>query len=149
MPGGVAPKFVSEKVSRYTGVSQLQLRVSRYTVQLRWAMPPVRLGLSGRNSGNIPGRPRKRSQSVSWNFPREYGWDAPKTYNSRHLRLPERFQNFLPPQYGWGRLFFENWFRRGPLRAGHGIPSSTGGISDKVPGWETSFSFFCLRAWRA
>ena len=34
MPGGVAPKFGSEKVSRYTGVSQLQLRVSRYTVQL-------------------------------------------------------------------------------------------------------------------
>ena len=39
--------------------------------------PPVRLGLSGRNSGRIPERPRKRSQSVSWNFPREYGWDAP------------------------------------------------------------------------
>ena len=35
MPGGVAPKVGSEKVSRYTGVSQLQLRVSRYTVQLR------------------------------------------------------------------------------------------------------------------
>ena len=35
MPGGVALKFGSEKVSRYTGVSQLQLRVSRYTVQLR------------------------------------------------------------------------------------------------------------------
>ena len=34
-PGGVAPKFGSEKVSRYTGVSQVQLRVSRYTVQLR------------------------------------------------------------------------------------------------------------------
>ena len=33
--GGVALKFGSEKVSRYTGVSQLQLRVSRYTVQLR------------------------------------------------------------------------------------------------------------------
>ena len=32
--GGVAPKFGSEKVSRYTGVSQVQLRVSRYTVQL-------------------------------------------------------------------------------------------------------------------
>ena len=30
----IAPKFGSEKVSRYTGVSQLQLRVSRYTVQL-------------------------------------------------------------------------------------------------------------------
>ena len=35
VPGGVAPKFGPEKVSRYTGVSQLQLRVSRYTVQLR------------------------------------------------------------------------------------------------------------------
>ena len=34
VPGGVAPTFGSEKVSRYTGVSQLQLRVSRYTVQL-------------------------------------------------------------------------------------------------------------------
>ena len=34
MPGGVAPKFGSEKVSRYTKVSQPQLRVSRYTVQL-------------------------------------------------------------------------------------------------------------------
>ena len=42
-----------------------------------WAIPPVRLGLSGRNSGKTPERPRKRSQSVSWNFPREYGWDAP------------------------------------------------------------------------
>ena len=45
---------------------------------LNWAIPPVRLGLSGRNSGKIPERPRKRSQSISWwNFPREYGWDAP------------------------------------------------------------------------
>ena len=34
VPGGVAPKFGSEKVSRYMGVSQLQLRVSRYTVQI-------------------------------------------------------------------------------------------------------------------
>ena len=41
-------------------------------------MPAVRLGLSGRISGKVPERPRKRSQSVSWNFPREYGWDAPK-----------------------------------------------------------------------
>ena len=32
--GGVAPKIGSEKVSHYTGVSQLQLRVSHYTVQL-------------------------------------------------------------------------------------------------------------------
>ena len=40
-PGGVAPKFGSEKVSRYTGVSQLQLRVSRYTVQLSGQVPLI------------------------------------------------------------------------------------------------------------
>ena len=68
---------------------------------------PVWLGLSGRNSGKIPERPRKRSQSVSWNFPREYGWDAPSPIIQGILRLPERFQNSLP-QYGWGRLFFSD-----------------------------------------
>ena len=41
VPGGVAPKFGSEKVSRYTGVSQLQLRVSRYTVQLSLNCPSI------------------------------------------------------------------------------------------------------------
>ena len=45
LPGGVAPKFGSEKVSRYTGVSQLQLRVSRYTVQLSIrGSGPLRIG---------------------------------------------------------------------------------------------------------
>ena len=32
----------------------------------------------------------------------------------------------LPPQYGWGRLFFQKWFWRGPLGAGHGIPAVLG-----------------------
>ena len=40
-----------------------------------WAVSPVRLALSGRNSGKTPERPEKRSQSVSWNSRREYGWD--------------------------------------------------------------------------
>ena len=62
-------------------------------------------------------------------FPSRVRLGSPKP-NSRHLRLPERFPEFSPPQYGWERLFFQNWFRRGPPRAGHGIPSSTEGISD-------------------
>ena len=40
-------------------------------------IPPIRLGLSGRNSRRIPERPRKRSRSLSWNSPREHGWDPP------------------------------------------------------------------------
>ena len=57
-PGGVAPKFGSEKVSRYTGVSQLQLRVSRYTVQL--STPPflarkraAKVGVQGRDQSSL------------------------------------------------------------------------------------------------
>ena len=56
----------------------------------KWAIPPGWLGLSG-------------SQSFPWNSPREYGWDPPKPYNSRHLKVPE----LLPPPPGWlGTLLF-------------------------------------------
>ena len=35
---------------------------------------------------------------------------SPKPYHSRHLRLPEHFQNFSPPPLStpWGRLFFQS-----------------------------------------
>ena len=81
-----------------------------------------------KNSGKTPETLSERFLE----FPSRVRLGCPKPYNLRHLRLPEHFQipEFSPPQYGWGRLFFQNWFRRGPLRACHGIPSSTGGISD-------------------
>ena len=67
-----------------------------------WAIPPVRLGLSGRNSGKTPETLSERFLE----FPSRVRLGCPKPYNSRHLRLPERFPEFSPPQYGWGRLFF-------------------------------------------
>ena len=106
-------------------VSQTELQHTRH----RWAVPPVRLGLSGRNSGKFPERPRKRSQSVSWNSPREYGWDAPNTLIQGIWRL-QSISRIVSPTVRLGTLLFQKWFRRGPLRAGHGIPSSTGGISE-------------------
>ena len=54
----------------------------------------------------------------------------PQTLQLKAFEASRAFPEFSPPQYGWGRFFFQKWFRRGPLRAGHGIPSSTGGISD-------------------
>ena len=66
-------------------------------------------------------------------FPSRVRLGCPKPYNSRHLRLPERFQNSLPPSPAGDASFFRDWFRRKPLSAGHGIPSSTGGISDTPP----------------
>ena len=55
MPGGVAPKFGSEKVSCYTGVSQLQLRVSRYNVQLS-GDPSARVSSRKQRSFEVPGK---------------------------------------------------------------------------------------------
>ena len=54
----------------------------------------------------------------------------PQALQFKAFEVSSAFPEFSPPQYGWGRLFFQKWFRRGPLRVGHGIPSSTEGISD-------------------
>ena len=62
--------------------------------QTLWAAPAVRLGLSGRNSGKNPERPRKRSELE---YPSRVRQGCPKTYNSGHLKAPEHFQNSLPP----------------------------------------------------
>ena len=54
----------------------------------------------------------------------------PQILQFKAFEASRAFPELSPPQYGWGRLFFQNWFRRGPLRAAHGIPSSTEGISE-------------------
>ena len=53
----------------------------------------------------------------------------PKTLSFKAFEGSRAFPELSPPQYGWGRFFSQKWFPRRPLRAGHGIPSSTGGIS--------------------
>ena len=60
------------------------------------------------NSPQIPERPRKRVLRAFPGIPLRSTAGCPKPYNSRHLRLPEHFQN----------------------SAGHGIPTGTEGISD-------------------
>ena len=75
-----------------------------------------------KNSGKTPETLSERFLE----FPSRVRLGWPKPYNSRHLRLPERFQNSLPPSTAGDASFFQNWFRRGPLRAGHGIPAVLG-----------------------
>ena len=89
--------------------------------------------ISEGNSRKVPERRRKRSQSFS---PREYGWDPPNPIIQCTWRLQS--QNSLPLGTAGDASFSRSGFRRGPLRAGHGIPSSTGGISQK-PGNHPNF----------
>ena len=64
----------------------------------------------------------------------------PQTLSFKAFEASRAFPEFSPPQYGWGRFFFSKWFRRGPPRAGYGIPSSTGSISEiLVPTASPSF----------
>ena len=64
---------------------------------LDWATPPVRLGLSGRNSGRNSGKTPETLSERFLEFPSRVRLGCPKPYNSRHLGLPEHFQNSLPP----------------------------------------------------
>ena len=79
-----------------------------------------------KNSGKTPETLSERFLE----FPPRVRLGCPKPYNSRHLRLPEHFQNSLPPSTAGDASFFQKWFWRAPLRAGQGIPGSTEGISE-------------------
>ena len=48
-------------------------------------------------------------------FPSRVRLGCPKPYNSRHLRLPEHFQNYLPPSTAGGASFFRSG-------SGEGLP---------------------------
>ena len=80
-----------------------------------WAISPVRWHFQE----EIPEKIRKDPANALRAFPGiplRVRLGSPKPYNSRQLRLPEHFQNSLPP-VRLGRLFFQKWFERGPLRA--------------------------------
>ena len=55
-----------------------------------------------KNSGKTP----ETLSELFQEFPSRVRLGPPRPYTSRHLKPSEHFQNCLPPQYGWGRLFF-------------------------------------------
>ena len=95
------------RVGAKWGVDPL-LEPENPTLTHSWAIPPVRLGLSGRNSGKIPERPPETLSERFLEFPSRVRLGCPKPYNSRHLRLPEQFQNYLPPSTARGASFFRS-----------------------------------------
>ena len=57
-----------------------------------------------KNSGKTPETLSERFLE----FPSRVRLGSPKPYNSRHLRLPERFQNSLPPSTAGNASFFRS-----------------------------------------
>ena len=47
----------------------------------------------------------------------------PQALLFKEFEASRAFPEVPPLQYGWGCLFSQKWFRRGPLRAGHGVPA--------------------------
>ena len=69
---------------------------------------PSTAGTFRKKSGKIPERPRKRSQSVSWNSPREYGWDAPNPTIQGILRFQSISRILFPPCTAGDASFFRS-----------------------------------------
>ena len=97
-PGRTAHVFTAQGGTR---------RLSSSAAVTNWAIPPVRLGISGRNSGRIPERPGNALRAFP-GIPLESTAGIPKPYNSRHLRFPEHFQNSLPPRTAGDASFFSS-----------------------------------------
>ena len=124
VPGTIVPQGPSEKCLCVFCLLVFFAPRSGPHPQYGWGFPEeIR-----KNSGKTPEKLSERFLE----FPSRVRLGCPKPHNSRHLRLPEQFQNSLPPSTaGDATLFSEKWFRRGPLKAGHGIPSSTEGVSEQ------------------
>ena len=71
------------------------------------------MGLSGRNSGKIPGKTPEMLSERFLEFPSGVRLGSPKSYNSRHLRLSAHFQNSLTPSTAGGASFFRSGSGKG------------------------------------
>ena len=91
-------------------------------------MPHVRINISGVKSRANPETPETLSEQIL-NFQVSHGW------RSRNLEIKgDSLLRFISelchPQYGWYPFLFWKGPLHGTARAGHEIPSSTGGASE-------------------
>ena len=63
-------------------------------------------------------------------LPLESTAENPQIPSFKAFGASRAFPEVFPFQYGWECLVLQKWFQRGPLRADHGIPSNTEGISE-------------------
>ena len=74
--------------------------------------------------GKIGETPDKHSEH-NLELPTRVRQRCPNPYKARHGRHPKHLQKSLP-QYRWGRVSLQKWFRRGPLKPNMELPAVLG-----------------------
>ena len=92
---------------------------------ISWAITPS----TGTFWRQIPERPRKRSESVSWNSPQEYGWDPPSPIIQAIWSL-QSISRILSPSVLGTPLVSDAVPKRASQSWSGNISSNTEGISD-------------------
>ena len=80
--------------------------LAKHPLRLFWAVHPVRLGLSRRNSEKFRKDPGNALKAFPGSFPSRVRLGSPKPYNSRHLRLPEHESRIISPPVRLGAPLF-------------------------------------------
>ena len=69
---------------------------------------PSTAGTFRKKFRKVPGKSPETLSELFLEFPSRVPLGSPKPYNSRHLRLPEHFQNSLPPSTAGDSSFFRS-----------------------------------------
>ena len=113
---------------------------------IQWAFRPT--GLHPQYGWDFPEEIRKNSgktpETLSerfLEFPSRVRLECPKPHNSRHLRLPERFQNSLPPSTAGDASFFRIGSGEGLSELLMEFPAVLGVFLTHIPMWPHSCGF--------
>ena len=113
-------------IFRFSGYFNLWRLSPKNNLKRFLGYPPVRLGISGRNSGKTP----ETLSELFLEFPSRVRLGSPKPYHSRHSKAPEHFQNSLPPSTAGDASFCRSGFGEGLSEPVMDFPAVLGGIPE-------------------
>ena len=129
-PAPNPPKFAQLRLSRVKAWSS-PARGYKFGCETReLEVPRIRLSIFGVNSSTNPETPWKRSQTEVWISKFRMVGD-PQPLANKADSLPRFISELCYPQYGWYPFLFWKGPLHGTARAGHEIPNSTGGTSER------------------
>ena len=104
-PGGVSPKncLTPPRPTPFTRCRNLQVTAKTFP-----GHTPSTAGTFWKKFRKNSGKTPETLSELFLEFQSRVRLGSPKPYNSRHLRLPEHFQNCLPPSTAGGASFFRS-----------------------------------------